>query len=173
MGRYVIKVDGDRIITQPDWSGEFSLTHLRPHDGDVEIKGKLPKDLENMGKADDFFIGKLRVFEDFLCEKLKLGWPESGGESESEETYNKSLQNFQKHPNEAIIKHFRELCDLYNLKEDYIRASTFEQFAIFAEKGENFRGDIKITSSKQVQQVFKEYPYPFFRFGKSTYVELD
>ena len=71
----VIKVDGYRIVTQPDWSGEFVLTYHRDHDGDVEIKGKLPRDLRNMGKADG--CGKFQVFEEFLCEKLKLGF-ESG-----------------------------------------------------------------------------------------------
>jgi hypothetical protein len=69
----VIKVDGYRIITHPDWSGEFVLTYHRDHDGDVEIKGKLPRDLRNMGRADG--CGNLQVFEEFLCKKLV--WPES------------------------------------------------------------------------------------------------
>ena len=44
-------------------------------------------------------------------------------------------------PNEAIIKHFRELCALYKLKKDYGRVHTFDEFefAEFAEDEEHFR----------------------------------
>lgn len=79
-------------------------------------------------------------------------------------------------PNEAIIKHFRELCALYKLKKDYGRAYTFDEFAEFAEDEEQYCGGIEITSVKQVQRLIAERPYILkigFSIGKSTFAEID
>ena len=79
-------------------------------------------------------------------------------------------------PNEAIIRHFRELCALYKLKKDYGRAHTFDEFAEFAEDEEHYCGGIEITSVKQVQRLIAERPYIQkigFRIGKSTFAEID
>ena len=79
-------------------------------------------------------------------------------------------------PNEAIIKHFRELCALYKLKKDYGRAYTFDEFAEFAEDEEQYCGGIEITSVKQVQRLIAERPYIQkigFSIGKSTFAEID
>ncbi len=70
-------------------------------------------------------------------------------------------------PNEAIIKHFRELCALYKLKKDYGRAYTFDEFAEFAEDEEQYCGGIEITSVKQVQRLIDE----FLKTGTSKRLE--